>query len=305
MVESEVVSLDRRTASDETATEPLEWNYDITDTVHGPYHWNFKRDWVSCSKGQRQSPINIVDVKKDSTLKALLFNYQSHVVSMTNTGRNIRMDFAEGSHLVDSAGDSHDLKYLVFHSPSEHRIRGIVFPLEMQLVHQSTTTGRLTIVSTLFTEGQANPVLRFLSAVPRTPSEDNPTVLHDTYFNPENLLPAGRAYFTYEGSLTAPPCNEGVVHYVMQDYSDLGASQVGILRSVFGGVGNARPVQNWNGRVVRGTISPLPPNNKDNLAASSSSSSSSKGSGAVVSAPHEPAGAASHEAPTTGGAAHH
>jgi carbonic anhydrase len=126
-----------------------------------------------------------------------------------------------------------------FHTPSEHRLHGEQFPMELHFVHRNAL-GELAVVGVFLREGAANPLIQQIwDAVS---SEAGGQI------DPEDLLPQNREYYRYAGSLTTPPCTEGVRWHVLTEPVELSAAQVDEFRAIF--PLNARPIQPLNGRPV-------------------------------------------------------
>ena len=155
------------------------------------------------------------------------------------------VNFKEGNMLVlDSA--AYQMKQLNFHSPSEHTINGKIFPLEAQFVH-SDSKGNLTIIAVMYTEGKANLGLAKLwGQITKEVSE--PVVLKNRV-TPNELIPDNQSYYRFSGSLTTPPCTEGVRWLVMKTPMTASKEQIKALNEVIT-FDNNRPLQALNGRII-------------------------------------------------------
>ena len=223
------------------------WSYG-GDT--GPSHWAvLDPKFSACGNGKRQSPIDIRahDVH-GRVLPPLQFDYRPSPLHIIDNGHSIQVDVDPGSSL--RIGDtSYRLLQFHFHHPSEERIDGRVAEMVAHLVHRDSE-GKLAVVAILFDAGQANPTVDALwSHVPR--QKEYEADFNDVRTNPAALLPASRAYFTYTGSLTTPPCSEGVRWIVLKSRSTLSKGQIARFAAHY--PNDARPVQNLNGRVVLAT----------------------------------------------------
>ncbi len=220
----------------------VHWSYDGNE---GPENWGrLSREFSRCATGKNQSPIDIRDVVR-TKLKPLVFTYTSHAQEIENTGLGILLNFAEGSSMtVDK--QQFELKQALFHMPGEHLVNGKSFPMEIQLLH-ADKDGNQAIVSVMVSPGKANPVLeKILDKLPskagkRNELGDNVTGL--------NLLPKSRSYYRYNGSLTTPPCTEGVRWLVMKSAIQASSEQLRLLNNVMKGSNN-RPLQEINARQV-------------------------------------------------------
>jgi carbonic anhydrase len=134
-----------------------------------------------------------------------------------------------------------------FHAPSEHRVNGKSYEMELHLVHKSAI-GELAVIGVFIKRGRTHPTLdRLLDQAPREASGkvSNQEILID----PNLLLPTARVYFHYQGSLTTPPCSEGVRWFVLKEPQEASAEQIARFSALFAG-GTARPVQPLNSRFV-------------------------------------------------------
>lgn len=215
----------------------------------GPAHWgDLSPDFHMCKDGKSQSPIDIVvadaAAKEQSQLQ---FNYQDTTLALVNNGHTIKANYGEGSK-ISVGGDSYKLLQFHFHSLSETKINGKFFPAEAHLVH-ANAAGELAVVGVLFEEGAANPLLERLWGY--TPTKVNSTTtVSSASINVSDLLPSSSAYYGFTGSLTTPPCSEGVRWMVLQNPVTISPAQIAKFRSFFNDHDTNRPVQPLNGRVV-------------------------------------------------------
>ena len=218
------------------------WSYD-GDT--GPTKWNeVDPKFKGCQTGKRQSPIDIeTQFAERGGVKAVMFNYAPGSVVLVNGNNTIQVNFTNnGSARFD--GLEHKLVQMVFHAPSEEKIDGLATPMGAQLIHRAGDT-RTAILAIRFKLGKENKALK--SIFEKLPTNDafNETVDN---FNPADILPPNPAYFTYTGSLTTPPCTEGVSWYVMRQTVDISYKQLAAFKARY--KANARPVQPLNDRRV-------------------------------------------------------
>lgn len=213
----------------------------------GPAHWgDLSPEFHMCKDGKSQTPIDIVGaVSKDQP--KLNFNYKDTTLAVVNNGHTIKANYAEGSS-INVGGETYQLLQFHFHSLSENKVEGKYFPLEAHLVHKSAA-GKLAVVGVLFEEGAANPLLERLWGY--TPSKVNSTTTVGTAsINVSDLLPASADYYGFIGSLTTPPCSEGVKWMVLQNPITVSPAQISKFRSFFNDMETKRPIQPLNGRVV-------------------------------------------------------
>jgi carbonic anhydrase len=163
-----------------------------------------------------------------------------------DNGHTVQVNYGAGSSMsVD--GKRYDLVQFHFHRPSEETIDGKAYPMEAHLVHKDAE-GHLAVVAVLLKQGKESPFLRALWA--NLPAEkEKEKVVGKVSINAASLLPKNHAYYTFPGSLTTPPCSEGVTWFVLTTPVDLSSSQVARFEKIY--PHNARPTQPLNGRVVK------------------------------------------------------
>lgn len=220
------------------------WSY---EGQSGPEHWGeLAPDFLMCSEGWNQSPINLVN-EVDANLPALKFDYYSTPINEINNGHSIQQNVDPGSFLkVPEKNLEFELKQFHFHSPSEHTIDGKSFAMEVHLVH-ADKYGNLAVVGIMIDEGEEHPVLKQLWAfMPENPGETSqePIGIEET-----NLLPPTREYYAYSGSLTTPPCTEGVRWIVLKTPIQASSEQIAIFKNRVGPATN-RPIQPLNARMI-------------------------------------------------------
>jgi carbonic anhydrase len=229
---------------DKTVDESCQkWEY---EGANGPDHWvSLCDDYADC-KGIFQSPVNITNVLFDPSLKALALNYSDTKTKIVFNGHTIEFE-VEGSSKITLNGESFSLKQFHFHSHSEHAIEGEHAPLEAHFVHQNDVTGNRVVIGTLFVEGAENEFLSQFSA--HLPTSSASPYSSNEEFNPLDLLPENRSYFTYPGSLTTPPCDQNVIWYVLANPVEASAAQISQFESIM--PENARPLRPIQERAIR------------------------------------------------------
>jgi carbonic anhydrase len=225
----------------ETA-HPAHWAYEGKE---GPTEWGkLDSNYDSCSSGRTQSPIDIKDAK-EADLPALKFGYQSTPLNIVDNGHTIQVNYGPGSTLTIGK-NIYALKQFHFHHPAEERINGRDFPMVAHLVH-TDARGHLAVVAVLFTLGSANPLIDTLwKNIPR--EKETPHHIDSISIQVRDLLPKDRSYYTFLGSLTTPPCTEGVSWYVLKGHTTVSPQQVATFASIY--PKNARPIQPSNGREI-------------------------------------------------------
>lgn len=212
----------------------------------GPENWaNVDPKFVLCELGRNQSPVDLTGFV-EADLTPLDFDYSPGTVDIVNSGHTVQVDYAAGSTLT-VAGRSFELKQFHFHSPSENHIDGKPFPLEAHFVH-ADDSGNLAVVAVMFEEGHANSMLGQLWAkIPATVGEK---AAFAEALNAADLLPATRHdYYRFNGSLTTPPCSEGVWWLVIKKPATVSKAQVEQFSSALG-FANNRPIHPVNARAI-------------------------------------------------------
>jgi len=215
----------------------------------GPSHWSeLEHAYAACGTGKSQSPIDIRthDVRTEA-LPALRFDYKPTPLHIIDNGHSIQVNVSPGSAL-QVGRDRYELVQFHFHHPSEEQIDGKRFDMVAHLVHRDSG-GRLAVVAVPLRSGPPNALIATLWAHLPEQKEHEDDVRGVTV-NPDGLLPKDRSYYTYTGSLTTPPCTEGVRWLILK--SPLAVSKVEIAAFAVRYPNDARPVQALNGREVLG-----------------------------------------------------
>jgi carbonic anhydrase len=219
------------------------WSYTGKD---GPTHWaELSPKFGECAAGARQSPIDIRNAAA-ADLHPLELRYEPVPLRAVNNGHTIRVDVPKGSRLIVGA-HTYRLVQVHFHAPSEEAVDGRRHALVAHLVHEDSA-GNVAVVAVLFDVGRENASLRTLfDALPPEPGSER--VVHGETIHLDELLPPKMGYYEYQGSLTTPPCSEGVRWFVLKQPVSLSAQQLAEFRALY--PNNARPLQPANGRLVR------------------------------------------------------
>ena len=229
----------------EPSTHPphaVHWDYAGSG---GPETWGrMKPEFSKCSTGTRQSPIDIRDgIRVD--LDPVQFDYKPGAFRVIDNGRTVQVNMTAGSS-IEVLGRRYELVQFHFHRPSEERVNGKQFDMVVHLVHQDID-GHLAVIAVLLERGSAQAVVQ--SVWNNLPLEKGEEVAARVLLNPNEMLPAERSYFTYMGSLTTPPCSEGVLWMVMKQPVPISAEQIGIFARLY--PMNARPIQSASGRLIK------------------------------------------------------
>ena len=233
-------SLSLAVASEHT----IHWGY----SGHGgPEHWGeLSSDYQMCMLGKNQSPIDIRTKKAYKThLKPIKIHYATGTKDVVDNGHTEQVDIAPGSYIVVD-GIKFELKQFHFHTPSENRINGKSFPLEAHFVH-ADEHGNLAVLALMFKYGKANKILEKIWNT--MPEKEGKKALTMSAKDVKHLLPQKKDYYRYNGSLTTPPCSEGVRWLVLKHPVTVSKAQVEKFAKIMGHHNN-RPVQPLNARVI-------------------------------------------------------
>lgn len=223
------------------AAEP-HWSY---EGKAGPEHWSeLTQDFHLCHDGKSQSPINIKD-PIDGHLQALNLEYRTSAEKVINNGHTIQVTVKEEDNFILD-GEKFTLRQYHFHTPSENQINGHTFPLEVHFVH-SKEDGDLAVVAVMFEVGKENPALDPLIAA--MPKEQNQQVNIDSDVDLRALFPEDLHYYRFSGSLTTPPCSEGLRWLVLKQPVTLSQAQLDVFKQALK-TSNNRPLQYLNGRMI-------------------------------------------------------
>src|SRR6516164_5715823 len=217
------------------------WSYEGSD---GPEKWG-ELDPANrvCSVGSQQSPIDIGDTIR-AKLAPLKITWDKSCETIVNNGHTIQLNMGQTS-VLEYGNANYRLVQFHFHHPSEHRIGGKNFAMEVHFVH-ANAGGSLAVIGALMSAGRANPV--FNKIVSTMPEKEGPPVKADPAINPNGLLPAARSYYRYSGSLTTPPCSETVDWLLLTDPIQVADADIARFAKLY--PMNARPVQKANRRFV-------------------------------------------------------
>lgn len=224
------------------AEDKAHWGYSGHE---GPEHWaELSAEFGSCGSGKNQSPINLTGMIEGS-LPNMAVSYKPGGNEVVNNGHTIQVNYQPGS-TISVAGKTFELKQFHFHSPSENHIEGQSYPMEGHFVH-ADNDGNLAVIAVMYKIGKANTELE--KAWAHMPHEAGIKHPLQKMINAGRLLPHKSDYYRFNGSLTTPPCTEGVNWFVMKYYDT--ASQEQIEKFVHAmHHDNNRPVQPLNARVV-------------------------------------------------------
>ncbi|MBL0090419.1 MAG: carbonic anhydrase family protein [Ideonella sp.] len=225
-----------------TAEHAKHWSYSGDG---GPETWgNLKPEFAKCSTGSRQSPIDIrggVTVNLDP----VQFDYRGSGFNVVDNGHTVQVNIG-GGNSIEVMGRRYELVQFHFHRPSEERINGRQFDMVAHLVHKDPE-GRLAVVAVMLDRGSAHPLVQ--TVWNNLPLEKGDEVSARSTMDLNDLLPSDRRYYTYMGSLTTPPCSEGVLWMVMQQPVTISNEQIAVFSRLY--PMNARPIQSAAGRLIK------------------------------------------------------
>jgi len=206
------------------------WNYSPSGNM-GPKFWG---NVSSSCGGLSQSPIDLSSKhgRGLSAQRPLQFRYKKSEMTLLNDGKFIRAETTNGGSLTVSGHATYTLRAIEFHAPSEHTVDGAASDAEIQLIHEMDN-GRLAIVSVLVNVGEEpNPLMKQLwGALPRGINSNkgtaevvdaNEALTVGTYFAENGVV----SYYSYLGSLTSPPCDEGVTWYILNEQGIVTREQI-------------------------------------------------------------------------------
>jgi len=223
-------------------TSAAHWEYEGAD---GPSHWGaLDKTYKTCSAGKLQSPIDIREAKS-ADLPAITFSYRPSPLKLIDNGHTVQVTYAPGS-FITVGKQRYELQQFHFHHPSEEKVAGKSYPMVAHLVHKNAA-GQLAVVAVLLSKGTANSLLeklwRYLPVAPGKEVAPKSETIDVT-----DLLPTARGYYTFTGSLTTPPCSEGVTWFVLKAPEPISQAQADAFGRIY--QRDARPTQPLNGRDV-------------------------------------------------------
>ncbi|MBI5971066.1 MAG: carbonic anhydrase family protein [Deltaproteobacteria bacterium] len=218
------------------------WSY---EGEHGPEHWGgMSKEFEKCSKGARQSPIDITGAAVEKS-PAIDFAYKPTKLKLWNNGHTVQVNYETGS-FITVGKEKYQLAQFHFHNPSEHTLGNKPFAIELHLVHKNAK-GALAVVGILLEEGAEN--LAYKAVFANLPKNADTKIDADLSINAETLLPSDRTYYRYDGSLTTPPCSEGVNWFVLKTPIQLSKEQLASYNGIFKKTN--RPVQPLHDRKIQ------------------------------------------------------
>ncbi|HRA21031.1 MAG TPA: carbonic anhydrase family protein [Anaerolineae bacterium] len=236
-----VVTLPEPTLEVAAAHSEVHWTY---EGAEGPGHWaDLAEGNEACGSGKAQSPIDLAGYAGED-LADITFSYLPTKTNVVNNGHTIQFNYDEGN-TIEIDGTTYNLLQMHFHAPSEHSVDGKLADAEMHLVHKSADGG-LAVVGVLINKGAENATFNGIWS--HLPAEVEEVGIDAGLVMADELLPAVRATYRYDGSLTTPPCTEGVKWNVMTTPIEMSEAQLAAFSEIVDP--NNRPVQPLGDRAL-------------------------------------------------------
>ncbi|CAK9323148.1 unnamed protein product [Citrullus colocynthis] len=238
------------------AEDESEFSY-IRGSKKGPTKWGeIKKEWEKCNKGYMQSPIDLSSerVKVVQTLDQLKRKYKPSIAIVKNRGHDISVKWEGNAGSIEINGTDYRLQQAHWHSPSEHTLNGRRYDLELHMVHQSSDPNAkypIAVVGNFYKIGRPDSFLSKLNGEMKALINEEKEIKAGS-IDPNEIKMDGKKYFRYMGSLTVPPCTEGVIWNINKKIGTVSQEQVKFLRLVVhdSAEKNARPIQPHNGRQI-------------------------------------------------------
>lgn len=226
------------------AVKPYPGNHWSYEGETGPANWGRHPEWMRCTSGSRQSPIDLRDGMRVE-LEQIVFDYKPSSFSVVDNGHTVQVTVS-GGNFITIQNRSFELLQFHFHRPSEERVNGKGFEMSVHLEHKDAE-GKLAVVAVMLERGRAHGLIQ--TVWNNLPLEKHDVINPAVVLDMNELLPQKRDYFTYMGSLTKPPCTEGVLWLVLKEPQQASPAQMAIFSRLY--PMNARPLQPSGGRVIK------------------------------------------------------
>ena len=233
------------------SAQPKHWAYEDHGDEVGPAKWGTLPGNSACASGKRQTPIDLTSqTAKPRDLPNLVFAYKPSSLSMLNNGHTVQMTYDAGSTLGHAGTvESSRLVQFHFHAPSEHTLEGASFPMEAHLVHVNAAGLPVAVVGVFVNAGRENAGLaKAFQDLPAKPGDKRAPA--GSTIDARALLPSDKTFFSYSGSLTTPPCTEGIVWYVLKTPIEMSSAQIDAFTSLEHLAHTNRPIQSLGGRTI-------------------------------------------------------
>jgi carbonic anhydrase len=213
--------------------------------IEGPEHWALlTKEYATCETGSKQSPIDIPVQGLSHRQETLDFHYKASELHELNNGHTVQISHTTGCNVALNK-HTYNLRQFHFHEPSEHHLDGIAFPMEMHLVHQDKT-GHILVIAVMMEIGKEHPALKNIwDWLPDQIGKETSVPIQVSL---REILPASTEHYSYSGSLTTPPCSEGVQWIVLTEPIKISEQSLKKFSAIIGD--NARPVQPLGNRHI-------------------------------------------------------
>ncbi|RBW68471.1 carbonic anhydrase [Bacillus taeanensis] len=226
--------------------QDVHWSY---EGETGPEHWGeLHPDYALCTNGTEQSPINIdtSELQASELLDDMTIHYEPTTFTVINNGHTIQANAAEMNNSILIGEKEYQLAQFHFHTPSEHQFNDKHFEMELHFVHKNDE-GKLAVLGVMIKEGKENkPLQQLWEQMPTETTTEGKKL--DQSVDILNILPENKTTFQYSGSLTTPPCSEGVKWLVLEQPIEMSKEQIEAFQNIF--PHNNRPIQPLNEREV-------------------------------------------------------
>ncbi|KAL1822493.1 hypothetical protein ACET3Z_009271 [Daucus carota] len=232
--------------------EQEEYSYDES-SGRGPSQWGkLKPEWELCKKGKMQSPVDLRNVKVETVpdSEQVYAQHQPSFTTLVNRGHDIALEWIGDAGSIEINGMEYRLQQVHWHAPSEHTVYGMRYELERHAVHVNVETDEIAVISVLYKIGRKDPFLNQLRRYLKAMVETNINETYPGIIDPSDITGDEESFYRYSGSLTTPPCTEGVTWTVQNKIRTVSRRQVDLLLDAVHGNENARPVQAINKRKI-------------------------------------------------------
>ncbi|KAL1822490.1 hypothetical protein ACET3Z_009268 [Daucus carota] len=229
-----------------------DYNYNES-SGRGPSQWgNLNPDWILCKTGKMQSPVDVTNVKVETVTDSVEVDteYKASLTTLVNRGHDIALEWTGDAGYIEINGIYYQLQQVHWHVPSEHTVNGKRFELERHAVHVNAKTGNIAVLAVLYKIGGKDPFLKQMKKYLKTMVKSNITETYPGMIDPDDITEDDESFYRYSGSLTTPPCTEGVIWTVQKKIMTVSQSQVDLLLNAVHGNENARPLQAINKRKI-------------------------------------------------------
>jgi len=223
------------------------WGYSAEGGAIPPSAWGTVPGAALCGTGHQQSPIDLSSKAPVGTSAGLTFDYRASSLAIVNNGHTVQMNTDPGS-TISVGGRTYKLAQFHLHAPSEHTIDGQHLPLEIHFVHVNDANQPAVVVGVMVRSGSANSTLDPVMA--RLPGEEGKTTTFSGPIALAQVLPSSGGFWHYAGSLTTPPCTEGMQWYVMDSPIDMSRQEISAFTSLGHMAHTDRPIQALGDRKV-------------------------------------------------------